>query len=457
MPTDARVALSHRKLLLPALVLVAFALRVAAGLHLGLDAPPTADDRDYDLLARSLLAGKGYTIHGWFISFRPPLYPGFLSVVYRFAGESYAAARIAQAALGALGAWLTFLLGRRLFGERQAFAAAALYAAAPADVFFSYGLLTETLFLPLLVAMAYGFVRLAEAALAWKSRGPAGGPEQSEGRQESTGGEGRGESRMRASRRIPIGWVLFTGAMMGAATLARPILLFFPPFLILWAWWTYRKPPEIPGPGRVPAVFAVVSGIIFGALAVMAPWLWQVRQGTGHWVAVTTSGGAIFWGANNVQVLDREHWGRWVPIGQLPFYDELRAAARDQVQVDRLAMRLGLQFLAGNPDKIPKLLVFKFARFWNPVANVRTSWKIVYLLTYGLALPWMLAGLVMTWRRDEPVLILHLLVGTFVLSVLVFWGDARIRSGISPFLWIFAVAAFASTADRLRGARGKHP
>lgn len=244
---------------------------------------------------------------------------------------------------------------------------------------------------------------------------------------------------------------------MGAATLARPILLFFPPFLALWAWWTYRKPPEVPGPGRVPAAFAAVSGIILAALAVMGPWLWQVRQGTGHWVAVTTSGGAVFWGANNIQVLDREHWGRWVPIGQLPFYHELKAVAADQVQVDRLAMRLGVQFLVSNPDKIPKLLLFKVARFWNPVANVRTSWKIVYLATYGLALPWMFAGLALTWRRDEPVLILHLLVGTFVLSTMVFWGDARIRSGISPFLWIFAVAAFARTADRLRGARGQHP
>jgi hypothetical protein len=67
----------------------------------------------------------------------------------------------------------------------------------------------------------------------------------------------------------------------------------------------------------------------------------------------------------------------------------------------------------------------------------------------------MLAGLVMTWRRDAPVLILHLLVGTFVLSVLIFWGDARIRSGISPFLWIFAVASFARVANRLRGPRGR--
>jgi 4-amino-4-deoxy-L-arabinose transferase-like glycosyltransferase len=428
---DARGALPSRKLLLAGLVLAAFALRVAVGVHLGLSAPPLADDLHYDKLARSLTAGEGYTIDGQFISFRPPLYPLFLSLVYRVAGESYAAARIAQAALGALGAWLTFLVGGRLFGQRKGFAAAALYATSPSDVFFSHGLLTESLFLPLLVAMAYGFVRLGEAATA--------------------------SMRSPGTQRIPMGWVLFTGAAMGAAMLTRPVLLLFPPFLALWAWWIYRKPREGPGPGRVRAALLAVSGILLAALAVMGPWLWEVRERTGHWVPVTTGGGVTFWGANNVQVMDREHWGRWVPIGQLPFYDELKTVAWDQVEVDRRAWRLGLQFVASNPDKIPELLLFKLARFWNPVANVRTSWKIVYLATYGLALPWVFAGLVLTWKRDEPVLILHLLVATFVLSALVFWGDARIRSGISPFLWIFAVAALARTADRLRGARGKRP
>ena len=443
MGADRRGALPFRKPLLAGLVLAAFSLRVAVGVHLGLSTPPMADDLQYDQIARSLAAGKGYTIHGQFISFRPPLYPVFLSVIYRIVPDGYAVARIVQAALGALVAWLAFLLGRRLLGERRGFAAAALYAVAPADVFFSLGLLTEALFLPLLVTMAYGFVRLAEAATAWRRASP-----------EDASGE---QAIAPLANRVPMKWAVLTGAAMGGALLTRPVLLLFPPVLALWGWWIYRKPPEIPGRGRLAAAFLAVSVIILAALAVMSPWLWQLRERTGHWVPVTTGGGATFWGANNVQVMDRAHWGRWVSIGQLPFYDELRAVAGDPVEVDRRAWRLGLQFLAANPDKIPELLLFKFARFWNPVANVRTSWKIIYLATYGLSLPWVFAGLVLTWKRDDPILILHLLVATFVFSALVFWGDARIRSGISPFLWIFAVAALARTADRLRGARGIRP
>jgi 4-amino-4-deoxy-L-arabinose transferase-like glycosyltransferase len=418
----------HRGRCLLLLVVLAFGLRVIGSVILGLQAIPNSDDLDYDRLAMSLAHGEGYTIFGTFISFRPPLYPLFLSFVYRIAGHDYMAARVSQALLGALTAWLAYLLGRRLFGEARGYVAALLYAAAPADVFFSHGLLTETLFLPLLVAMAYGFVRLSEAARL-------------------AGSGGRGE--------VSVPWALASGALLGAATLTRPVLLLFPPFLFLWAWWTYRVPGAKGSRADFRRVAAALSVIMLTALGALSPWLWLMRERTGHWVGVTTAGGAAFWGSNNVQVMDREHWGRWVPITKLPFYDELKVVASDQVELDRRAWRLGLHFLSENPEKIPQLLVYKFARFWNPVANLRTSWKVTYFITYGLAIPWMFAGMALSFRRDAPGLILHLLVGTFCLSVLVFWGDARMRSCISPFLWMFAVVAGAKAMERIRGIVGR--
>lgn len=416
----------HRRILVSALIVLAFAARLAASALLGLDAPPVADDRDYDQLAVSLSEGGDYKFRDTFISFRPPLYPVFLSIVYRVAGHDYRAARIAQAALGALAAWLSFLIGRRLFGERRGFAAAALFALAPADVFFFHALLSEALFIPLLAAMIYGFVRLGDARAA--ARAASGGAR-------SAGGG------------VSLPWLIYTGVAMGAATLTRPVLLLFPPFLLLWAWWTYREA----GRADLRAVGTAVSVIIIAAILVSVPWLMRVREETGHWVPVTTGGGVTFWGGNNIRVLEGEHWGRWVYITELPFYDELRTVAHDQVEVDRRAWRLGFNFLASNPEKVPKLLMFKIARFWNPWANLPVGRKIVYFLTYGLTLPWVFAGIVMTFRRDAPEVMLHLIVGTFCLSALVFWGDARIRSAISPYLWMFAVVA----ADRTWRRFGK--
>ncbi len=226
----------NRTLLL-GLLGAALLARLAAIFILGIDAPPMGDDRDYDGIAWSLSQGEGFRLNGVFISFRPPLYSAFLSLVYLIAGHSYPAARVAQALLGVLSVWLVFLIGRRLFGERRAFIAAALFAVAPADVFFSHGLLTETLFIPLLAAMVYALVR------AWEAR--------------AAGASG-------------VRWLLAAGAALGAATLTRPVLLLFPPFLLLWAWWTYRR-----ADGRVdrPAAAGGFSVIIGLALLVTAPWI----------------------------------------------------------------------------------------------------------------------------------------------------------------------------------------
>ena len=408
-----------RRVFVPLLIVLAFAARLAASALLGFDEPPVSDDRDYDQLAVSLSEGGGYKFQNTFISFRPPLYPAFLSIVYRVAGHDYTAARVAQAALGGLAAWLSFLIGRRLFGEGRGFVAATLFALAPADVFFFHALLSESLFIPLIAAMIYGFVRLWDARAAALVAAGGGRP---------------------AGGGVSFPWLIYTGVVMGAATLTRPVLLLFPPFPLLWAWWTYRDAHR----GDIRAVGTAVSVIMIAAILVSAPWVMRVRDETGHWVPVTTGGGVTFWGGNNIRVFEGEHWGRWVHIGELPFYDELLAVRHDQVALDRRAWRLGFNFLASNPEKVPKLLMYKIARFWNPWANLPLGRKLVYFLTYGLALPWVFAGIVMTFRRDGPEIILHLVVGTFCLSALVFWGDARIRSAISPYLWMFAVVA----ADR---------
>jgi 4-amino-4-deoxy-L-arabinose transferase-like glycosyltransferase len=428
----------RRGVLIAALIAVAFGARLAANIYLGLDAPPMSDDRDYDQLAWSLAQGEGYTIPQeaadgtllgrTFITFRPPLYPVFLSLVYRVAGHDLAAVRVIQAGLGALTAGFAFLIGRRLFGEKRGWVAAAIFAVAPADVFFFHGLLTEGLFIPLVAMMIYGFIRLRAA---WDAAPGSALP-----------------------RGATLGWSLWTGAFLGAATLARPVLLLFPPFVLLWGWWTFRRAPRAGGGVDIRGLCGGLFVIMAGAFLVLAPWLWLLHARTGHWVPVTASGGVAFWGGNNIRVLEREHWGRWVHIGDLPFYDELRRAGDDQVVVDRLAWRLGMNFVASNPGKVPQLLIFKLARFWNPWANIPTARKLAYFLTYGLALPWMFAGMVMTFRRDAPEAILHLLIGAFCLSAAIFWGDARMRSGVSPYLWMFAVVALGRTWAFLRRPSG---
>ena len=171
-----------------ALVLRLIPVILARGLGIGLD-----DMFQYDMLARSLASGNGFRwyaqedldqlasfvdfdlstvkeydpILGVPTSFRAPLYPAFLALVYFFNGTNFSrffAARLAQAIfLGAPLAPLTYLVSRKLFpplhqggravwnSERAAHISGWVMAAYPMLLVYPLGLGTENPFFILLL------------------------------------------------------------------------------------------------------------------------------------------------------------------------------------------------------------------------------------------------------------------------------------------------------------------
>ncbi len=178
---------------LAALILRLIPVLLTRGLSIGLD-----DMFQYDMLARSLASGNGYrwyahvdllrfepyidfdlsTAHnydpqyGLYTSFRAPLYPTFLAVVYYFSGLEFVrlfAARLTQAILfGAPLAPLTYWVAKRLIflpqssgemkeerrkkSEQVARTAAWLVAAYPMLLVYPLGLGTENPFFLLLLS-----------------------------------------------------------------------------------------------------------------------------------------------------------------------------------------------------------------------------------------------------------------------------------------------------------------
>jgi|GEM_PF-236437 len=160
------------------------------GLGIGLD-----DMFQYDMLARSLASGNGYRwyarddlrmleayvhfdlsgvdydpVRGVPTSFRAPLYPAFLALVYLLTGGGtgrFFAARLVQAALGALLAPLTYAVSRRLFPDREAVAvmSAWIVACYPILLLYPLGLVTENLFFLLVLVSFLFLLLLAEASL----------------------------------------------------------------------------------------------------------------------------------------------------------------------------------------------------------------------------------------------------------------------------------------------------
>ncbi|MCB2198141.1 glycosyltransferase family 39 protein [bacterium] len=110
------------------LVLLAFILRVLylfTMRHHPWVALPIVDEIDYDRLARLIsLMGFSETLP----TFRPPLWPALLGIVYKLFGEQFVLARLLSAALGALSVGSLYRLSIRLFSPRTSLIASALAA-----------------------------------------------------------------------------------------------------------------------------------------------------------------------------------------------------------------------------------------------------------------------------------------------------------------------------------------
>lgn len=139
------------KIALPALLILAFAIRLAA--VFALQTPLISDVGHYDRLAVSLADGKGYIdAEGNPTAFWPVGNPAFLAAIYLIFGHSVFAATIVNAALGTLTVLLTYLLAAQFLVNRQALLAAAIVTFLPSHVLiFPPSLWSENLYAPLVL------------------------------------------------------------------------------------------------------------------------------------------------------------------------------------------------------------------------------------------------------------------------------------------------------------------
>jgi hypothetical protein len=268
--------------------ILALALRLipvilTRGMGIGLD-----DMFQYDMLARSLASGHGYRWYahddlqrleqyvifdlstatgydpnyGVYTSFRAPLYPAFLAVIYFFSGTSISRFFIARAVqaviLGAPLAPLTYYVAKRLSSiqndlaqdnnererkwERVGRISAYLAACYPMLILYPLVLSTENLFFSLLLA-SFLFI-------------------------------------LKSIERPSIFNFLLSGASLALTVLTRSLILPFATFAILymiflpgirWIFGKNSNSGELRETSKVFSLNAIASGIVF--VAIIAPWV----------------------------------------------------------------------------------------------------------------------------------------------------------------------------------------
>lgn len=390
------------------LALVVRLAPVVVGRHLGIG----LDDMfQYDMLARSLVAGNGYRWYaqpdlnlitryisiptppdydprGVLTSHRAPLYPLFLASVYALSGlkARFFAARFLQTMLGALLAPGTFLLARQLGRSRRAgYAAALTVALYPTLTLYPLALATENIFWPLLLFSMLVLLRarrMREAALA--------------------------------------------GALLGAAALTRSIIAGAVIIAAVWLWRTRG------------ARYAAVLTACF--LAMTIPWSVRNTLVHGRPIFIESSLGYNLYLGYHPQSSGTFQYG--ISLDLLTILDDAERDAQGR--------QLAWEYIRANPARVPYLAIRKLGYFWglekrapmyfysnNMVGHLPNGLlALVFIALCAplvILLPAAIVGTVASaWNKGKTVLVL--VIGYYAGVHMLVLAEDRFHLALIPFL-----------------------
>ncbi len=389
----------------------------------------TLDAADFSRSGLAIAQGHGYPNSnrapgGGPSAFRPPAYPFLLAGVYWVAGqEAPPAGRVIGAILGVLSVGFVGLIARRLWGSRVGLIALGIAAIAPPMVVMSTALVSEALFVPLILASVL-------CAL-----------------------EARDSPR-------PLAWAAATGALIGLAELTRTnaAVLLLPLGLAIW-----RRPRL-----RLSALRALAV-LVAAAALVVAPWTIRNAIVMHAFVPVSTEVGYTIAGTYDNASRADQHWPAvWKEVehGASPEYSPIVFAASighwGEVRLGDRLQAAAIADIKRHPTYPFKAAFYNFVRMFQlgeldfASGNLRDTDiergpALIAIFGFYPLVALALAGLFTREARETPpwvwlVPVLLLLSALFVTSFL------RFRASVDPFL---AMLAALAVADFLRWREGR--
>jgi len=407
----------------------------------------------YDMLARSLAGGHGFRWYaqsdlnqlasfvdfdltsvkdydpnlGIPTSFRAPLYPAFLAIVYFFSGTGFSrffAARIAQAVfLGAPLAPLTYWVALRLFplplgegrvrGEHVARISAWIVAAYPMLLVYPLGLGTENPFFVLLLASFFFLLKTID------------------------------QPNVDKKLIIHHSSFIISGFFLALTTLTRSVILPFAGLAILWIWFANKQKRG-----------AMLVAVAF-ALTIM-PWI--IRNSLLHHklTGVETSMGYNLYLGYHPQGNGSFVFGPSLDL--LPILDD---AERDKVGTQK-----AIEFIKAQPERFLPLAVNRLGFFFGLEKRVLMYFYGNDIIGY-IPLPWLLtisailllpfvfisvlAALGLSLLRWKPEhILLGLLFVSYILPHVFILSEDRFHLALIPYIAILASQVWVNGFAPLR-------
>jgi 4-amino-4-deoxy-L-arabinose transferase-like glycosyltransferase len=442
------------RIFLIALLLRLIPVLLSFNLGIGLD-----DMFQYDMLGRSLAAGNGYRWYaqedlyliepfiqldfstiaeydprGVPTSFRPPLYPAFLALIYFVAGTGarrFFVARLVQVFVGAALAPLTYALAKRFFPDRESVGRISAWVVAlyPMLVIYPLSLATENLFFLLILCSVLALLKAADSLTA-KGAKPA-------------------EKKLKNSALSAVNsfyrarWFLLSGLLLGLAALTRSVALSFAGLAVLWVWFALRQKK------MALVTFAMV------ALTVL-PWMVRNSLLYQRPTGIETALGYDLYVSYHPQTNGKFQYPQSLDL--LPILDDM--------QREEIGLAKTREFILADPGRLPGLWLLRFGYFFGLERRALTYFYsnnfFGTIPTPGLLavaavtlLPFMAVstsaafGLALTRWRASTWLLALLFIGYVTPHILIIAED-RFHLTLVPFLAILAASFWTGGLPALR-------
>lgn len=439
------------RIFLIALILRLVPVLVMRNMGIGLD-----DMFQYDMLARSIAAGDGYRWYaeadlptvlpylqldltsidydprGVLTSFRPPLYPAFLALIYLVFGmgaKRFFVARLVQAVLAALMAPLTYALARRLFPDRELAARISAWVITlyPMLVIYPLSLATENLFFVLVLCSILALLKTkASLEIPFEN-------------QENF-----------ISFVVRSRWFILSGILLGLACLTRSVAEIFAVLAAAWVWFLLKERKRA-------FVVLLMAGVV------VTPWIVRNSLLYGQFTGIESA-------------LGYDLYLGYHPLGtgtfQYPQSLDLMTMMNDSIR-DKVGVQKALEFIKADPGRVFYLFLRRAGYFFGLERRALTFFysndffeHIPALALGGIfalfCLPFVfvstsgVAGLaLMTWRKETWLLALFL--AGYISPHLIIIAEDRFHLATVPFLAILTaqcwVGGWPSIRQRWAGSK----
>jgi hypothetical protein len=425
------------RIFLIALLLRLVPVMIMRNIGIGLD-----DMFQYDMLARSLAVGDGYRWYaeedlptilpylqldlssinydprGVLTSFRPPLYPAFLALVYFMFGigvKRFFVARLVQTVLAASMAPLTYALANHILPEREPNARISAWVITmyPMLVIYPLSLATENLFFVLVLCSILALLKAKESLEI---------PFAQNKKYISLLGRSR--------------WFFLSGILLGLTCLTRSVAEIFTVLAVAWVWFFLKEHKK-------------ALEVLLIAGAVIIPWVLRnsllYKQFTGIESAI---GYDLYLG----------YFPQGTGTFQYPQSLDLMTIMND-AERDKVGIQKTLDFIKGDPERVFTLFLRRAGYFFSLERRALTYFYsndyfghipapalggviALFCLPFVFVSTSSITGLAITHWSKETWLVALFFAGYITPHLLIIAED-RFHLTIIPFLAIFAAQCWS--------------